>query len=50
MSRFDNKPQNTVLKTWAKNLGLADFFFHKKKYGVKFFFESDKTIKVAKNV
>ena len=31
MSPFDNKPLKTFLKTWAKNLGLAEnVVFHKK--------------------
>ena len=43
MCQFDNKPMTTFLKTWAKNLGLAEnFVFHKKKYGDGIFSGSDK--------
>ena len=39
LSRFDNKPQKTFLKTWAKNLGLAErLVFPSKKYDGRIFF------------
>ena len=39
MSRLDNKPQNTFLKNWAKNLGLADnLVFQSKNIVVELFF------------
>ena len=51
MSRFDNKPLISFLKTWAKNLGLAEnLVFLKKNMVVQFFFRKWQNPKSDKNL
>ena len=51
MSRFDNKPHDTLLKTLSQNLGLPEnLVFYQKNIVVEFFSGSDEAPKGAKNL